>query len=180
MIRSVLLLSAFAAALAAQPAAGDLAPDFELESLAGPKVRLSDLTASHPLVLVVLRGYPGYQCPVCSRQVAEFVKEAAAFDAAAPGVRVVMVYPGGAPDLRKRAEEFSSGKNLPGSFELLLDPGYTFTNLYKLRWDKPRETAYPATFVIAKGGRITFSRISDSHGGRASAKEVVTWLRELR
>lgn len=180
MVRSVLLLILLATTLAAQPATGDIAPDFDLESLGGPRVRLSARTASHPVVLVVLRGYPGYQCPICSRQVREFVNEAAGFVAAAAGVRVLLVYPGGAPDLGKRAEEFVSGKDLPRNFELLLDPGYTFTNLYGLRWNKPGETAYPATFVIEKGGRIVFSRISNSHGGRATAREVLTWLRALK
>ncbi|MFN0086600.1 MAG: hypothetical protein ACKVX9_14520 [Blastocatellia bacterium] len=43
------------------PAVGDKAPDFTLTNLQGARVRLSEATAKAPVVLVVLRGYPGYQ-----------------------------------------------------------------------------------------------------------------------
>ncbi len=31
----------------------------------------------------------------------------------------------------------------------MLDPGFTFTNAYGLRWNAPHETAYPTTIVMA-------------------------------
>lgn len=43
------------------PAAGDTAPDFALQSVTGQTVRLTELTAAGPVLLVVLRGNPGYQ-----------------------------------------------------------------------------------------------------------------------
>jgi len=55
----------------------------------------------------------------------------------------------------------------------VLDPDYVFTNLYGLRWDAPRETAYPSTFVVDSLGVVRFSKISRSHGGRASVDEVL-------
>jgi hypothetical protein len=51
------------------------------------------------------------------------------------GVTVLLVYPGPERDLAARAKEFLEGKNLPAHFKLALDPGYTFTNLYGLRWE---------------------------------------------
>ncbi len=171
---SGLLLLATAASAADAPRAGDKAADFSLPSLGGETVSLHDQLAKGPVVLVVLRGYPGYQCPLCTRQVAEFSAQANAIRAT--GARVVMVYPGPADDLAKRADEFLKGKTLPDGFTLLLDPDYTFTNRYGLRWDAPKETAYPSTFVIDRDGMVRFAKVSKTHGGRSSAKEVVDAL----
>ena len=55
------------------PAVGKDAPDFQLKNLNDELVSLNKLTAEHNVVLVVLRGWPGYQCPICSRQVGEFL-----------------------------------------------------------------------------------------------------------
>ncbi|HXT12612.1 MAG TPA: redoxin family protein [Candidatus Angelobacter sp.] len=59
---------------------------------------------------------------------------------------------------------------------LVIDPDYAFTKAYGLRWDAPSETAYPSTFVIAKGGKITFSHISHQHGDRVKAEAVLKML----
>lgn len=161
---------------AERPGVGDKAPDFSLPSLAGESVRLSEITENGPVVLVVLRGYPGYQCPVCNRQVQEFLRSARGFSEAR--AQVLLVYPGPDEDLVSRAREFASDKQFPQNFRLLLDPGYTFTNLYGLRWDAPRETAYPSTFLIDRDGAIFFAKISDSHGGRTTAAEVLDALKQ--
>lgn len=156
------------------PAVGEKAPDFTLSTLQGKKVRLSEKTAKSTVVLVALRGYPGYQCPLCNIQVQDFIKNAQAFaDAKA---QVVLVYPGPPEKLDERAMEFLTNKTLPEHFELLLDPGYEFTNLYGLRWDAPKETAYPSTFLIDQKGVVFFAKISKSHGGRTKASELLEVL----
>ena len=43
------------------PAVGEKARDFELDSLDGQKIKLSALAQRSPVVVVVLRGFPGYQ-----------------------------------------------------------------------------------------------------------------------
>src|SRR5271169_3484502 len=78
------------------PKVGDMASDFTLKTLDDQSVRLSDLTAKSDVVLVVLRGWPGYQCPFCTRQAHDFLRNADKLKAA--GVQVVMVYPGPADD----------------------------------------------------------------------------------
>ncbi len=60
--------------------------------------------------------------------------------------------------------------------ELLLDPGYDFTNLYGLRWDAPNETAYPSTFLIDSKGVVFFSKVVKEHGGRTTAAEIIDAL----
>ncbi len=162
------------AVVSSPPAVGDIAPEFTLATIQGNKVRLSELTAKSPVVLVVLRGFPGYQCPLCNQQVHSYLKQSQEF--ANVGVRIVMVYPGPAENLGDRANEFLKDKKLPDNFDLLLDPGYEFTNLYGLRWDAPKETAYPSTFLIDQKGIVFFAKVSKTHGGRASAAELMEAL----
>lgn len=158
---------------------GDKAPTLTLTSEAGKNVDLAKVYQDGPTVLVVLRGYPGYQCPACSRQAAGFIGAADKFKQA--GAKVVMVYPGGAANLGERAGEFlaaqkRSEKSLPEPVVMTLDPDYQLTNAYGLRWDAPRETAYPSTFIIGKDGKVAFAEVSRTHGGRVAADKV---LKEL-
>jgi peroxiredoxin len=161
-------------AFAAPPAVTEKAPDFALKTPTGKTVRLSEMTAKGPVALVVLRGYPGYQCPYCNRQVQDFIQKADGF--AAAGARMILVYPGPPQDLDGKANEFLADKKLPENFDLVLDPGYEFTNRYGLRWDAPRETAYPSTFLIDAQGTIFFSKIVKEHGGRTTAAEILDAL----
>jgi peroxiredoxin len=159
---------------ATSPQVGSMASDFTLRTLDDRSVRLSNLTAKSDVVLVVLRGWPGYQCPFCTRQAHDFVSSAEKLKAA--GVQVVMVYPGPADDLKAHATEFLQNKDWPNDFLFVLDPDYTFTKSYGLRWDAPRETAYPSTFIIGKDGKVFFARVSKQHGGRVSADTVLKTL----
>lgn len=160
---------------AAPPQVGQEAPDFQLRAIGGKEVRFADLVKQATAVLIVLRGYPGYQCPICNRQVQEFLSNAKAFSEA--GAQVVMVYPGPPDRLDERAAEFAAGKKFPENFFLLLDPDYRFTNLYSLRWDAPRETAYPSTFIVGGDRKVRFAKVSTTHGGRSSAAEVLAILK---
>ena len=161
-------------AAAAPPTVGEKARDFTLSTPEGKHVRLSEVISQGPVVLVVLRGYPGYQCPYCNRQVQDFIQKSQGFTDA--GAHVVLVYPGPAQDLGTKANEFLADKKLPDHFDLVLDPDYEATNLYGLRWDAPHETAYPSTFLIDRQGAIFFSKIVKEHGGRTTAAEILDAL----
>src|SRR5260370_41017597 len=82
---------------------GSMAPDFTLKTLDDQSVRLADLTAKSKVVLVVLRGWPGYQCPLCSRQAHDFVTNNKKFKVA--GAQVLIVYPGPADALTALAAQ---------------------------------------------------------------------------
>jgi len=110
--------------------------------------------------------------------VKELVDHAAAFSTAK--ARVLFVYPGPADIVQTKAEEFAVGKDIPAHFEMLLDPDYAFTNLYGLRWDAPKETSYPSTFVLDKTGKIVYAKVSTTHGGRAPAKEILSALAAIQ
>lgn len=156
------------------PAVGETAPNFTLKSTGKESVELKKLLEKGPVVLIVLRGFPGYQCPACNAQVGQFLGKAKDFEAA--GASVVFVYPGPMRNLAAKAGEFLGDRKLPGNATLLLDLDYKFTNAYRLRWDAPRETAYPSTFVIQPDGKITYALISQTHGGRANVDEVLKAL----
>jgi peroxiredoxin len=164
-----------ARAFAATPAIGAKAPDFTLSTPTGKAVRMSKERHGHELVLVVLRGFPGYQCPYCVRQVHDFIDHASDF--AAKNTRVLLVYPGPPADLDQHAKEFLEKQaELPSNVVLVTDPDYAVTNMYGLRWDAPHETAYPSTFVVNKKGTIVFEKISHSHGDRLSAQDALDHL----
>lgn len=161
--------------VAKQPAVGDKAADFELSTVDGKeKIKLAEQLKKGPVVLLVLRGFPGYQCPVCEKQVGNYLPRAKAFGA--EKATVVMVYPGPAEGLKQHAEDFVRGKTLPENFYLVLDPDYKFTNSYRLRWDAKDETAYPSTIVIGSDSKIRLAKISMSHGGRSKPDEVLKVL----
>lgn len=165
-----------AGALSAEtPAVGAVAPSFTLSTPAGKPVSLANETGKQKLVLVVLRGYPGYQCPFCQKQVHDFVAHASGF--AEKGARVLLVYPGPPAELDAHAKDFLKGESdLPSNITLVTDPNYTMTNQYGLRWDAPHETAYPSTFILDKSGAIQFEKISHAHGDRTSAEDILNRL----
>ena len=174
----LLLLSAPSLFVRAQtPLVGDKAPLFSLNTPDGKIVRLSQLTKRGTVVLIVLRGYPGYQCPYCVKQVHDFIENAGAF--ATAGAEVLLVYPGPPADLDQHAREFLSKQNpLPPNIHLVIDPDYTFTNQYGLRWEAPHETAYPSTFLVDKESRVFFSKISKGHGDRTTAADLLAELQK--
>lgn len=157
------------------PNIGQTAPQFSLLTPDGKQLSLSEFTRKGPVVLVVLRGYPGYQCPYCVRQVHDFVENASKF--AADGASVLLVYPGPPAELDQHAKEFLTRQTpLPENVHLVIDPDYTFTNKYGLRWDAPHETAYPSTFLIDRHGNVFFRMISTGHGDRSTAADILAEL----
>lgn len=160
------------------PQVGDKAPDFTLNTLDRNPLQLSKTLADGPVVLIVLRGWPGYQCPICTRQVGELITHAD--DLKAAGANLILVYPGPADLLLDHAREFVSDENLPKNFSFVIDPDYKFTFSYGLRWDALKETAYPSTFVIDPQGIVRFAKVSKSHGDRADIAEVINVLAEIK
>lgn len=178
LVASVALSGAVGAAgFGAAPKLGDKARPFSLPALDGERVTLSGEVARGPVVLVLARGWPGYQCPFCTRQFADFLAHASELEAL--GARVVWVYPGASDQVVQRAKEFVATQPLPPNFRFVTDPDYGFTNEYGLRWDAPNETSYPSTFVIDKTSTIRFAQISNAHDGRARAADVVAAVKAL-
>jgi peroxiredoxin len=174
---AVLAATTVSAGFGAAPKIGDKARPFALMGLDGTTVSLAGETARGPVVLVLARGWPGYQCPFCTRQFADFMAHAKEFEGL--GASVVWVYPGPSDQVVQRAKEFVASQPLPASFRFVTDPDYTFTNAYGLRWNAPNETSYPSTFVIDRTSVVRFAHISNAHDGRARAADVVAALKAL-
>jgi peroxiredoxin len=156
-------------------ATGGKAPNFTLLTPTGSSVSLDSDTSKGTTVLVFLRGFPGYQCPYCVRQVHDFAEHSSDF--AAKMVRVLFVYPGPPAALGDHAKEFLTQEaDLPANIQLVVDPDYKVTNLYGLRWDAPHETAYPSTFILDNHRTIKFEKISHAHGDRTTAEDVLNQI----
>lgn len=125
-------------------------------------------------------GLAGYQCPICDLQVHDYIASAPAF--AAAKARILFVYPGPADGLITRAREFAEwkGKQWPKDYLFVLDPVNTMVNAYGLRWDAPRESAYPSTFIIDNKRVVRFVKVSRTHGDRSKAAAVLKELEGLR
>ena len=72
-------------------------------TLNGANFSLAKLVEKGSVVLVMLRGYPGKQCPVCSTQVAGYIAKAEAFEQQR-NTPVVFIYPGKVKKSRKTCE----------------------------------------------------------------------------
>lgn len=84
------------------------------------------------------------------------------------------------PELARHASDFVGTEPIRSNFRVLIDPGYVLTHAYGLRWDAPKETAYPATFVIDREGMIRFANVSPEHAGRTPVADVPKVLRDLK
>ena len=163
---------------AGPPAVGDPAADFTLDTLDARPVQLSALLKAGPVVVLELRGWVGYQCPICNKQVGAFIARADDFKAA--DATVVMVYPGPAVGLQQHAADFTAGKSLPANFRFVVDPELAFVDAWGLRWHKAGETAYPSTFIVDRGGVVRFAKVSHTHGNRASPSAVLDAVAKLK
>ena len=158
--------------MAETPAVGTAAPNFTLNTPDGKSIALNGMTSKGTTALVFLRGYPGYQCPYCVKQVHDYIEHADKL--AAAHVTVLFVYPGPPADLDAHAREaLAKQAALPANIILVTDPDYSATNQYSLRWDAPHETAYPSTFLLKRGGIVTWEKVSHGHGDRTTADEVL-------
>ncbi len=159
------------------PKQGHSARDFELKDVNGQTQKLGDALSKGPAVVLFLRGYCDGQCTASAQQMADFVAQAAKFKA--ENAKVMLIYPGTADGLTAHAKEFLGRTTLPDNFVLLTDPEYTVSNTFHLRWNESGETVYPATFLIDMQFRVRFSKISKSHGERATAAQVLESMKAL-
>lgn len=137
------------------PSVGDYAPDFELISDAGTKVRLSDFRGQR----VILYFYPKDDTPGCTTQACGFRDSYPAIEEK-NGV-VLGISPDGVESHRKFKTKF----NLP--FSLLVDEDHSVAELYgvwgeKTNYGRKYFGVIRSHFVIDENGRITEAQIKVS------------------
>ncbi|TWT82487.1 AhpC/TSA family protein [Planctomycetes bacterium CA13] len=178
LLATAVLVNADEPAKTGPLAVGDKAINFELPIIGeNSYVNLEDEIRKGPVVVVVLRGYPGYQCPLCNQQVSSLINRAKKL--AESCQRVILVYPGKANMLEQHAEEFMGSRSIPDPMVMVRDDAMKMVTEWGIRWNSPRETAYPATYVINQNGRVAWSKISDSHAGRSRPEEILQAIRKL-
>ena len=134
---------------------GDVAPDFELSTSVGKKIKLSSFKGKKSVVVFF---YPADNSPGCTAEACQFEKRAPDFKA--KGAEVLGISSGNAAD----KEKFIKANKL-NNMELLSDIGDTV----RKSWAVPRALfgAFPGrvTYVIGKDGTVKF--IYDDLGNAA-------------
>ncbi len=170
---------------------GDTAPGFSLRNTSGDTVALDGLLAKGPVVVVF---YRGEWCPFCDLELRAYQKALPEIEA--EGAVLVAISPQSPEKSRSTVESRGLG------FDVLSDPGGLVAGTFGLTfsmndaeqelhkafgadlptingssdWDLP----VPATFVIARNGRITWAYANSNYTNRAEPADVIQALSSLR
>lgn len=171
--------------------AGDKAPDFEAATHEGGAVRLSDLYASGPVVLIF---YRGAWCPYCNLHLRQF--EQSLEDIRSYGAEVLAV----SVDKPEYGQKTVTEGEL--DFQVVSDTEASILENYKLVFQVPEELAekyrgeygidleahsgrtdhviaVPATYVVDREGVIRFAYADADYKVRAAPEQVLQALDAL-
>lgn len=135
-------------------AVGSAAPDFELQTLSGEKVRLSDLRGK-----IVLINFWATWCEPCKIEMPFFEK---LYQKNGSQLEILAV---NFDEPQQKVQQFAEEFGL--SFPILLDPGAEVQNLYRVR-------GYPTTFIVDEEGMTSFHHI-----GLITEEQVFDYLSQL-
>ena len=178
-------------ALEAAAGLGSIAPDFRLPDVKGNLVSLSDLLLDGPVVVTFYRG--GW-CPYCNIQLRAY--QAALPQMAALGARLVAI----SPQLPDQSLSTAQADEL--TFHVLSDVGNQAARRFGLVYALPEELRaalrsnnkalpgingdeswelpVPATYVIARDGRIVLAYIEVDYRKRLEPEAILDALRPLQ
>jgi len=170
--------------------AGMPAPDFDLPELDGQRIRLSDMLAQGPAVISF---YRGAWCPYCNLEM-QALQQALPDIKRAGGTLIAI-----APELPEHAGEIRDKGNL--TFPLLHDWENGVARKYGLVFSLPEslrslyqgfaidladsqgnerfELPVPATYIIARDGRIAHAFVDVDYTRRMEPAEIVEILNQL-
>jgi peroxiredoxin len=170
---------------------GDRAPDFTLPDPRGREVSLAILLEARPAVVTFYRG--GW-CPYCNIQLRAY--QAILPEITARGARLVAI----SPQLPDGSLSTAEANEL--TFDVLSDIGNSVARTFGLVWSLPEELRaallsnnkalpgvngddswelpVPATYVIARDGRVAFAAIDVDYRNRVEPDAILTALRSLR
>jgi peroxiredoxin len=170
---------------------GDQAPDFTLPDPRGRGVSLGTLLEAGPAVVTFYRG--GW-CPYCNIQLRAY--QAILPEMTALGARLVAI----SPQLPDGSLPTAEANEL--TFAVLSDAGNKVARTFGLVWSLPEELRaalrsnnkalpgingddswelpVPATYVVARDGRIALAAIDVDYRNRLEPDAILTTLRSLR
>lgn len=134
----------------------------------GTTLDLATLWDKHRAVVVF---YMGGWCPHCKRQLAALQaaqKDIADLDAVIVGVSA---------DKPEDAKALHDSLNL--TFELASDPTLEVIAKWGVE-DVGQHLAFPATFIVEKGGAISYRKVGKNQTDRPTTDEIVTALRNTQ
>ena len=171
--------------------AGTLAPNFETVNVLGDPVRLADLTAKGPVVLLFYRG--GW-CWHCNIQLKAFQKQLVNFQKRQTSIVAISV------DTLENAAKFVKDKGF--DFQVVSHPEADLLKQYDVVFHVPEETArkykkkykvdlvaasgrtdyliaVPAVYVIDQTGTIVFAYANEDYTIRKTPQEILKVLDAL-
>lgn len=134
----------------------------------GDVVELAALAEGRPLVLVVLRGFPGYICPYCTAQTSALLNKLPEFEHL--GARVAFVFPGEAdtvPVFLDAIRDYRQQADLP--VPVLFDPELSAVRAMSISGDK----AQPTTIVMNAQGVVTFAYAGTGPDDRPPVRAIL-------
>lgn len=169
---------------------GDKAPDVMLTMQDGTRVSLKELYSEQPVVLFF---YRGYWCPVCTKHLSEFAKEAEKIEDR--GVKLVAVTPESYDNVdttkEKTGADFTIVSDVDGSvmkaFDVDFDVTENYQNLIQDKLDasiaKTNATGeavlpVPATYIINTKGEVVYVQFNPDYNDRASVQDIIDNLPE--
>ena len=170
--------------------AGDLAPDFELPGVDGRMIRLSALLRDGP---VVVSFYRGGWCPYCNLELRAL--QSVLPQVRALGAQLVAISPQTPDESLSTAEKNALafpvlsdvGSDTARSFGIAFDLAHALRPIYARfghalpdrNGDESWVLPIPATYVIAKNGRIALAFVDIDYRNRLDPTDVVRALQCL-
>jgi peroxiredoxin len=153
----------------AQVASGDL--DLVLKDTKGGSIDFKQYRGKKNLVVVVMRGYPGFICPNCSAQTSRLISNYPEFTKR--DAEVVVLFPGPTEHLNDyiaTSRRQASDQEMP--FPIVLDENFAVVDRLGIRGD----LAKPSTYIVDKQGQVRFAYVGANSADRPSLKAMLDQL----
>jgi peroxiredoxin len=146
-------------------AIGTAAPDFNLQSLNGDRVTLSELRGTKVLMIF----YRGHWCPFCVGHLQDIQTMLPELEKR--GYQMLAISPDDATDMQKMADRMER------PYHFLSDAGLKVTDLYGIRRDE--ELPHPAMILLDDQGLVKWFYIGEDYKTRPSATQLQRVLDRL-
>lgn len=149
-------------------------PPLKLLGASGESHFVDTLRDGRPLVLVILRGFPGYVCPYCTAQTASLFNALPDFEQS--GARVALVYPGAAdtvPAFLRAVREYERNDAIP--IPVFFDINLTTVQALGIQG----KVAQPTTVILDRSGVVRYAYVGKGPGDRPPVGVLLAELSRL-